>query len=126
MYYIINILCVGAIKMGINELIKSRRIELRLTLREVAEATGVSEATVSRWESGSIGDMRRNRLVALAEVLRLSPAELAGGTPQESISTVFARYGLSDDECTLIEKVIKLDPSKREMALKILAVIAEE
>lgn len=38
----------------IKEIIKNRRIELGLTLKEVATAVGVSEGTVSRWESGNI------------------------------------------------------------------------
>lgn len=38
--------------MTTNEIIKEKRLELRMTLREVADAVGVSEGTVSRWESG--------------------------------------------------------------------------
>ena len=112
--------------MEINELIKSRRQELGLTLRQVADAAGVSEATVSRWEIGSIGNMRRDRIVALSNILRLSPAELAGGIPQEDIRTVFSRYGMSDRECLLIERVLSLDPYKRELALKMLAALSDE
>ncbi len=112
--------------MEINELLKARRTELGLTLKQVADAAGVSEATVSRWESGSIGNMRRDRIVALSHILRLSPAQLAGGEPLESISDVFSRYGLSDDECLLIERIIHLDPYKRRLALKMLAALSDE
>lgn len=31
-----------------------RRLELGLTQKDIAEAVGVTEATVSRWESGSL------------------------------------------------------------------------
>lgn len=112
--------------MDIQQLLKTRRLELGLTLKQVADAAGVSEATVSRWESGSIGNMRRDRIVALSNILRLSPAELAGGDAQESISSVFARYGLSEEECELVEKVIRLEPYKRRIALKMLAALSEE
>lgn len=61
-------------KKPIKEIIKNRRIELGLTMLEVAKAVGVSEATVSRWESGDIENMRRDKIVALAKVLRLSPS----------------------------------------------------
>ena len=54
--------------------IKSRRQELNLTLQDVAKAVGVSEATVSRWESGEIANMRRNRITALAQILKVSPS----------------------------------------------------
>lgn len=42
--------------------IKELRIKSGLTQREVANAVGVTEATVSRWESGDIGNMRRDKI----------------------------------------------------------------
>jgi len=59
--------------MKINEYLKIRRKEMGLTLLDVASACGVSEATVSRWESGDIENMRRSKIAAYAKVLRLSP-----------------------------------------------------
>ena len=49
-----------------------RRKELGLTQKDIAEAVGVSEATVSRWESGEIANMRRDRISALAKILHCS------------------------------------------------------
>ena len=57
----------------IKEIIKNRRIELGLTLKEVATAVGVSEGTVSRWESGNITNMKRNKIAALAKTLQIPP-----------------------------------------------------
>lgn len=53
--------------------LSERRKEIGLTQREVAEAVGVAEATVSRWESGEIANMRRDKIAALAKVLHCSP-----------------------------------------------------
>lgn len=50
-----------------------RRKELGLTMKQVAEAVGVSEATVSRWESGQIANMRRDRINNYAKILRVDP-----------------------------------------------------
>lgn len=47
--------------MELKDIIKTRRKELNLTLADIATACNVSEATVSRWESGDIGDMKRSR-----------------------------------------------------------------
>ena len=47
-----------------------RRLELGLTQKDIAEAVGVTEATVSRWESGSIANMRRDKIAAYAKILR--------------------------------------------------------
>lgn len=45
--------------MEAREIIKERRLELRLTMKEVADHVGVSEATVSRWEKWKIANMRK-------------------------------------------------------------------
>ena len=59
--------------MKINLFLKIRRKEMGLTLLDVANACGVSEATVSRWESGDIENMRRSKIAAYAKVLHVSP-----------------------------------------------------
>lgn len=62
--------------MKTNEIIRLRRQELGLTMKELADRVGVSEATVSRWESGDIKNMRRDRIAAIALALDLPPAVL--------------------------------------------------
>ena len=37
--------------MDVKDVLRNRRIELGMTLKQVADAVGVSEGTVSRWES---------------------------------------------------------------------------
>ena len=64
--------------MELNILIKNRREELGLTLKEVADACEVSESTVSRWESGGIGNMKRQRIAKLAKVLQLPALDIVG------------------------------------------------
>ena len=64
--------------MDIRDILKSRRLELGLTQLDVAKAVGVSEATVSRWESGDIANMKRSRIAALANVLSISPSIIMG------------------------------------------------
>lgn len=56
--------------------IKMRRIELELTQKDIADALGVSEGTVSRWESGDINNMRRDRIFRLAQILRVPAVAL--------------------------------------------------
>ena len=64
--------------MEVKDILRNRRIDLGLTLKEVADKVGVSEATVSRWESGDIANMRRDRIAALASVLDVSPGVIMG------------------------------------------------
>lgn len=56
--------------------IAKRRESLGLTQEELAQAVGVSKASISRWESGDISNMRRDRIHNLAEALQISPLKL--------------------------------------------------
>lgn len=71
--------------MEIKEILKKRRLELQLTLLDVAKAVGVSEATVSRWESGHIENMRRDKIAQLAKVLKISPSVIMGWEEEPSV-----------------------------------------
>lgn len=62
----------------IKDLLKNRRRELGYTMKDVAKKVGVSEGTISRWESGEIQNMRRNNIVALSKMLKLSPDLIMG------------------------------------------------
>ena len=62
--------------MKANEIIKARRTDLGMTQKELAVKVGVTEATVSRWESGDIKNMRRDKIATLARVLDIPPAVL--------------------------------------------------
>ena len=47
-------------------------------MKEVADYVGVSEATVSRWESGNIANMGRDKIALLSKILNISPGVIAG------------------------------------------------
>lgn len=64
--------------MNVAKQIKDRRIALGLTLKQVADAVGVSEGTVSRWESGDISNMKRDKIFELSKVLHISPLAILG------------------------------------------------
>ena len=58
--------------------LKERRLQLGLTMLEVAKRVGVSEATISRWESGDIDNMKRDKIALLAKALEISPLVIVG------------------------------------------------
>lgn len=62
--------------MKTNELIRAKRKEKGLTLKDVAAVCEVSEGTVSRWESGDIKSMRRGNIEKLSRLLDISPSVL--------------------------------------------------
>lgn len=79
---------------SVGKLIYDRRTELGITQKEVADFVGVSEATVSRWESGHIDNMRRDRIAALSKILRMSP---------------LAIMGIDDDLSTRLPNMVPID-----------------
>lgn len=64
--------------MEVKDLLKMKRLEKGLTMKELADMVGVSEGTISRWESGLIANMRRDKIVALAKALGLTPGMIMG------------------------------------------------
>ena len=60
--------------MTIGEVVTKRRKELGLTLEDVGKSVGVTKATVLRWESGAIHNMKRDKIAALAAVLQMDPS----------------------------------------------------
>ena len=60
--------------MEVKDIIRNRRLEMGLTMKQVADAVGVSEGTISRWESGEIENMRRNNIVAISKLLSINPS----------------------------------------------------
>lgn len=90
--------------MGTKDIIKQKRIELGLTMKELANKIGVSEATISRWESGNIATMKQTKIALLAQVLGISPAVLVSGE-LSSNSTI-----TDNSSNTQILKEIELNP----------------
>lgn len=62
--------------MEFKDKIKKRRIELKLTLEEVAKGVGVSTPTIQRYESGEIKNVRRDKIKRLSDTLQVSPSYL--------------------------------------------------
>ena len=73
--------------MGLKENIKSKRIERKMTLEDLAKSVGVSRQTIQRYESGVIGNIPSDKIELIARALDTSPAYLMGW---EQIDTNFS------------------------------------
>ena len=58
--------------------IHNRRIELALTLVDVANHCGVSKSSVSRWEAGHIKQLSVEHIEKLSQILQVSPLYIIG------------------------------------------------
>ena len=64
--------------MEFKDLIKTKRLQHHMTMEEVGKLVGVTKATVQRWESGEIKNIRRDKIAKLSAALKCSPAYLMG------------------------------------------------
>ena len=70
--------------MEVKDILRNRRIELGMTMKELAAKVGVSEGTISRWESGDIANMRRDKIALIAQALRISPEVIMEWEPMDN------------------------------------------
>ena len=71
--------------MDIKDFIRIRREELKLSMGDLADLCGVSKATISRWESGDIENMKRDKIKALADALRIKPSLLINNSIEDQV-----------------------------------------
>lgn len=89
--------------------LRDRRKEIGLTMKEVADFVGVSEASVSRWETGDIMNMRRDRVELLAKILRVSPLDILNISNAENNADLVAfAQGLNDTDAERLRQLIRL------------------
>lgn len=105
--------------MTIYERIKFRRKQLNLSADDVAEALGVSRATVYRYESSYIEKLPTSTLEPLAKVLSCSPAYLMGWTDEVN-SNATDNPCLSELEKKIIINYRKSDSLTQAMVLRTL------
>lgn len=67
--------------------IKKRRKELGLTLAELAARVGLRDATIQRYESGEIPNIKKDTIMKLAKELKCTPGYLMGWTDIETVTS---------------------------------------
>ncbi|MDF2804043.1 MAG: transcriptional regulator [Anaerocolumna sp.] len=96
---------------GLKERIKKRRLDREMTLLEVATKLGVKEATMQRYESGEIKNVKHETIVRLAEIFDCSPAYLMGWEEYPNSLTVAAHK--EDNENWTKEELNKIEEYKQ-------------
>ena len=91
--------------------IKQKRKALSLTQLELAERVGLTESSISRYESGKIATMPTSTVNKICKVLNIEPSELLGLTPENSFE-----YDLKD----ILSSVDDLPPNIKKDLLDLL------
>ena len=102
--------------ISIGEKMRERRQQLHLSLQDVGDAIGVTKVTVMRWETGSIRNMGRDKILELARVLQMSPNELLGGEPDQDPFIIYDpdKPQMTQQQAALFDAAADLTP--KEMA----------
>lgn len=106
--------------MEFKDLVKSRRKALGLTMEDVAKGVGVSKATVQRWESGEIANVRRDKIAALANTLNTTPSYLMGWDDE------IEKYSDEELDNAIIQVFNRLSEEKQKQALDYLTFLASQ
>lgn len=95
--------------------LKKRRLELGLTLKNVADIVGVTESTVRKWEVGIIANMKKNKLEKLANALQTTIPYILGLEDNEDKKTskIINKY-------IELENLVKSEKEKEDILEEIL------
>lgn len=91
--------------MTFGDKIKERRAELGMTLLQLSEKVGVSEATIQRYESGRIKTPGMQRIRLIASILGVEASYLIGGNETTVVD--------SGDSNTHAQKMVSLSHTEQ-------------
>lgn len=102
--------------VDLSDITAKRLYELRTkngyTMEKLAEMVGVSKGTISKWEKGQIRNMRRDKVLTLAEIFHVLPTYILGyEEPEKSIEFDFSdiKPEFSERVQTIIELYSQLN-----------------
>lgn len=102
-----------------NERIKKRRKEKHITLKEVAEYIGVTEATAQRYESGNgIKNIPYDMVVRYSELLDCSPSYLMGWEDEKKTADNMHAISNSYETEKLVEITKTMQPEQLQRLLE--------
>ena len=92
------------VKLTIQERLKDLRVERKLTLEQLAEATGLSRAALGKYEADDFKDISPFSIVTLAKFYGVSADYLMGLTEQKNHpDTALSELHLSDDAIEVLK-----------------------
>lgn len=90
--------------MTTGERIKQRRLELKMTVDELAQKLSKNRATIYRYESDEIENLPTSILVPLAQALKTTPAYLMGWETKDGLTLYGKVLSLTNEELRLIKE----------------------
>lgn len=112
--------------MTIADRIRNRRLELGLSVDDLAKLLNKNRATIYRYESNYIKTYQPEVMESLAKVLQTTPAYFYGYDDVDSSGAGSQPVPVSHEARIISGGIDKMPPERREQALKILQVAFSE
>lgn len=108
--------------MNMGEKINELRLAKGMTLEELGNKVGVGKSTVRKWETGMIENMRRDKIVKIAEALGCTVAYLLG-LEENGYKTVYSSFidtdghtiSVKDETLDIFSNHTHIDPDIRRI-----------
>lgn len=104
--------------------LKELRTNRKLTKKEVAEATGLTERQYIAYEYGE-RDVSTDTLIALADFYGVTTDYLLGREPPENAPNPLDSLGLNSLDKAIVQAYIALKPAERTQLVELLTKIAD-
>lgn len=95
---------------SVGQNIKEQRLKNKLTLLEVANKLGIKEATMQRYESGEIKNIKHDTIVKLAKIFSCSPAYLMGWEDEDDLPPYPNIYPIKTKKFPLLGEIACGEP----------------
>lgn len=106
--------------MTISDRIRNRRLELGLSVDDLANRLGKNRATVYRYESGDIKNYSNDVMIPLAKALQTNPAYLFGFDDPDPLDESAAYQPKNSDVRLVVRDLNRLTPSQLQQAKAVL------
>lgn len=90
---------------NIGNIIKDKRLSQNLSLDELGELINVGKSTISKWENGTITDLKLSNIISLCRVFDMTPNELLKINPSDKNYLAYGGEHISTKKENLLKQI---------------------
>ena len=90
---------------NIGNIIKDKRLSQNLSLDELGDLMNVGKSTISKWENGTIIDLKLSNIISLCRVFDMTPNELLKINPSDKNYLAYGGEHISAKKENLLKQI---------------------
>ena len=90
---------------NIGNIIKDKRLSQNLSLDDLGELINVGKSTISKWENGTIIDLKLSNIISLCRVFDMTPNELLKINPSDKNYLAYGGEHISAKKENLLKQI---------------------